>query len=195
MGRFPQAPALPPCLDDLEAEIHLALLVGELVSFGERKGQQGGIPPFFRVWISLWIGGMPHFFNSASNAPRSGRGIGVAMFSCSVMLGQMSPGTSVTPLLGQCFTTPNHSVLLDFWVGHHLLAHLPLPLGKQVFICYHNKDVAVNCVTPNSCETGKEVNMGNRRSEITDPREPRSVSPEASYDDEVAEIAALNRDY
>jgi len=48
-GGLPEAAALIVGVDDLEAKAHFALLVGELVSFGERKGQQGGIPPFFKV--------------------------------------------------------------------------------------------------------------------------------------------------
>jgi len=48
-GSLPEAAALIVGVDDFEAKVHFALLVGELVSFGERKGQQGGIPPLFKV--------------------------------------------------------------------------------------------------------------------------------------------------
>ena len=61
---------------DPEPQDHFALLVGELVSFGERKCQQGGIPPLLLVWMNLPIGGMPHFFKNSSNAERSGLGGG-----------------------------------------------------------------------------------------------------------------------
>ena len=41
-GSLPEAAALIVGVDDLEAKAHFALPVGELVSFAERKGQQGG---------------------------------------------------------------------------------------------------------------------------------------------------------
>jgi len=53
-------------------EDHFAPLVGELVSFGERERQQGGIPPFMAVCVNLRIGGIPHFFKNSSNDERSG---------------------------------------------------------------------------------------------------------------------------
>jgi len=71
-GCFPDAAALIVGVDDFEAKVHFALLVGELVSFGEGECQQGGIPPFMLVWMNLRIGGMPHFFKKASDAERSG---------------------------------------------------------------------------------------------------------------------------
>jgi len=69
---LPEATAFLEAVDDLEAEVYFALLGGKLVSFCERKGQQGGIPPFMLVCTNLRIGGMPHFFKNSSNAPRSG---------------------------------------------------------------------------------------------------------------------------
>jgi len=75
-GCFPEATTLLEGAYDLQSELHFALLVGELVSFGECKCQQGGIPPFLLVWMNLPIGGMPHFFKNSSNAERSGLGGG-----------------------------------------------------------------------------------------------------------------------
>ena len=48
-GCLPEAATLLPGLDDLEAQGHFALLMGELVSFGECKGQKERVPPFFKV--------------------------------------------------------------------------------------------------------------------------------------------------
>ena len=75
-GRFPETATLLPGVDDLQAKVHFALLVGELVSFGESESQQGGIPPFMAVFVNLRIGGMPHSFKNSSNAPKSGLGGG-----------------------------------------------------------------------------------------------------------------------
>ena len=71
-GCFPEAAAILPSLDDLEAKVHFALLVGELAGSGERNGQQDGILPFMAVCTNLRMGGMPHFFKNSWNASRSG---------------------------------------------------------------------------------------------------------------------------
>lgn len=71
-GSFPQAPTSPVDLHNLKPHGHFAFLVGEPVSFGEGKDQQGGIPPFLEVWMNLRIGGMPHILKNPSNASRSG---------------------------------------------------------------------------------------------------------------------------
>ena len=39
-GRFPEAAALLPGVDDIEAKAHFAFPMGELVSFGEHKSQK-----------------------------------------------------------------------------------------------------------------------------------------------------------
>ena len=44
-GCFPEATTLLEGAYDLQSELHFALLVGELVSFGKGECQQGGIPP------------------------------------------------------------------------------------------------------------------------------------------------------
>ena len=58
-GRFPEAATLLPSVDDLEAKVHFALPVGELVSFRESESQQGGIPPFSMASKSGLEGGSP----------------------------------------------------------------------------------------------------------------------------------------